>query len=294
MKKRISVITSALFMSMLFVFNSFADGKYGWQKDDKGWWWNSHSGYPKNCWLWIDGNNDNIVECYYFDNNGYMLANTTTPDGYYVNADGQWTVNGVVQNREFKGDLGDIHPDANTKPTNVASKNPVTDANSVKKITPNRDMYKYIRSNFNISQLNDKTKVETIAGLDSYNINYNGSIVRLSYLSEIDQFTAAYGPAKVFFNNIPEQGIELNAFYDSLGKEYESPSTGRRAQSSTSISNQIFGLTNNYRYCQVEVNLSSGNYKDYMILLTPGDNSNAKSTADYKWYIYPDSIVDLH
>lgn len=26
-----------------------------------------------------------------------MYANTTTPDGYTVNADGAWTVDGVVQ-----------------------------------------------------------------------------------------------------------------------------------------------------------------------------------------------------
>lgn len=47
----------------------------------------------------LDGNGDGVAECYYFDGNGYMLANTTTPDGYTVNADGAWTVNGVVQTK---------------------------------------------------------------------------------------------------------------------------------------------------------------------------------------------------
>jgi hypothetical protein len=50
-----------------------------------------------NSWQWLDGNNDGIAESYYFDGNGYMLANTTTSDGYTVKADGAWTVNGVVQ-----------------------------------------------------------------------------------------------------------------------------------------------------------------------------------------------------
>ena len=27
---------------------------------------------------------------YYFDENGYMLADTTTPDGYYVDVNGAW------------------------------------------------------------------------------------------------------------------------------------------------------------------------------------------------------------
>ena len=38
-----------------------------------------------------------ISECYYFDGNGYMAANTTTPDGYTVDGSGAWVVDGVVQ-----------------------------------------------------------------------------------------------------------------------------------------------------------------------------------------------------
>lgn len=48
-------------------------------------------------WQWIDGNKDGISECYYFAPNGYIVTNGKTPDGYDVNADGQWTINGVVQ-----------------------------------------------------------------------------------------------------------------------------------------------------------------------------------------------------
>ena len=51
-------------------------------------------------WQWIDDNNDGVEECYYFDANGYMLANTTTPDGYTVNADGAWTENGAAHTRQ--------------------------------------------------------------------------------------------------------------------------------------------------------------------------------------------------
>ena len=46
-------------------------------------------------WQWIDGN------CYYLDsqgqNEGALYRNTTTPDGYAVDAEGRWVVNGVVQ-----------------------------------------------------------------------------------------------------------------------------------------------------------------------------------------------------
>jgi len=44
---------------------------------------------------WIDGN------CYYLDtqgqNEGVLYRNTTTPDGYAVDLEGRWVVNGAVQ-----------------------------------------------------------------------------------------------------------------------------------------------------------------------------------------------------
>ena len=40
---------------------------------------------------------ETVAECYYFDGNGYMAANTTTPDGYTVDGSGAWVVDGVVQ-----------------------------------------------------------------------------------------------------------------------------------------------------------------------------------------------------
>ena len=46
-------------------------------------------------WQWIDGN------CYYLDpqgqNEGALYRNTTTPDGYAVDVEGRWVVNGAVQ-----------------------------------------------------------------------------------------------------------------------------------------------------------------------------------------------------
>ena len=46
-------------------------------------------------WQWIDGN------CYYLDtqgqNEGALYKNTTTPDGYAVDSEGRWVVNGAVQ-----------------------------------------------------------------------------------------------------------------------------------------------------------------------------------------------------
>lgn len=71
-----------------------------WQQNTAGWWWQEDNGtYPMNTWCWLDGNRDGIAECYYFNGYGYMLAGTVTPDGYTVNENGAWTVNGVVQTK---------------------------------------------------------------------------------------------------------------------------------------------------------------------------------------------------
>lgn len=71
-----------------------------WQFDTIGYWYQNDDGsYPVNCWQWIDGNNDGVAESYYFNDQGYILVNTTTPDGYTVDTNGAWIVNGVVQTK---------------------------------------------------------------------------------------------------------------------------------------------------------------------------------------------------
>ena len=62
-----------------------------WEQTGSDWKYMQDNGtYATNGWQWIEG------KSYYFDANGIMAKNTTV-DGYTVNADGQWVVNGVVQ-----------------------------------------------------------------------------------------------------------------------------------------------------------------------------------------------------
>lgn len=68
----------------------------GWKLIDSNWYFfsNKHDGYFGKMltgWHWIDS------KCYFFDINGKMLLNTKTPDGYDVNFDGAWTINGKIQ-----------------------------------------------------------------------------------------------------------------------------------------------------------------------------------------------------
>ena len=57
--------------------------------------------YPAGTWAWLDGNNDGIYESYCFDPRGYLYTNTITPDGYTVNADGAWVLNGIVMTKQY-------------------------------------------------------------------------------------------------------------------------------------------------------------------------------------------------
>ena len=101
MKLRKKLIAlSALTLSLIMVVPVFADNPVGWQKNETGWWYGTNAAgttWYHDGWQWIDGNKDGISECYYFAPNGYIVTNGKTPDGYDVNADGQWTINGVVQ-----------------------------------------------------------------------------------------------------------------------------------------------------------------------------------------------------
>ena len=77
---------------------------------DNHYYYNSKD-YYKSCWQWLDLNSDGLYECYYFNILGHMYKNGTTPDGYQVNVNGEWVVDGVVQrknNIEVK-DLIDIN-----------------------------------------------------------------------------------------------------------------------------------------------------------------------------------------
>ena len=110
--KRFLATALAATMVMGTSMTSFAAG---WQQNSTGWWYGTNadnSTWYSNGWQWIDG------KCYYFDGYGYMLSNTTTPDGYTVDSSGAWTVNGVVQtqatnstgNAAHSGNYDPAHP----------------------------------------------------------------------------------------------------------------------------------------------------------------------------------------
>ena len=83
---RIVVMTAA--MTACMTISALAEG---WKTDHSGRWYeNSDGSYPRNQWQWIDNDGDGMSECYYFDENGYVLVNATTPDGCEVHGIGAW------------------------------------------------------------------------------------------------------------------------------------------------------------------------------------------------------------
>lgn len=98
MKNWKKVLLTVLPMTLALSFTAFAGQ---WHNDMNGWWYEEDDGsYLANGWYWLDGNNDGIEECYYFGNDGYMVNEHGHVDGYEVDENGAWMVNGVVQRRE--------------------------------------------------------------------------------------------------------------------------------------------------------------------------------------------------
>lgn len=92
-----------LFIIAMFLTAASCSVSYagGWENRNGLWYYEQDDGtHPSEEWLWLDENEDGFAECYYFDSNGYMYSSEGTPDGYWVNAQGAWTENGVVQYRK--------------------------------------------------------------------------------------------------------------------------------------------------------------------------------------------------
>ena len=219
-----------------------------WKQDTTGWWYEQDGGGYTTGWNWIDG------KCYYFDTNGYMAVSTEV-DGYTLNENGQWTVDGIVQ----------------TQTT------PVTDGKSISQITLNQNLTDLLGVSDGANSLKDKRVVEQDEFRTVYMMDYNGRQLNIS-VTKLDNAPTTYtGEVDSILKNVPQTGIELNAFYDNTG--FKDADNGRRIVASTGRSDQIFGLaTGTYRMtrCNVE-------NKHFEIVLTQGTDGN--------WYIYPNSAT---
>lgn len=279
MKKKVLTAALVTAMTLAMPLTSFAGMMGYWKQDSIGWWWQWLDGvegrWIKNQWKWIDGNMDGIVECYYFGPDGYLYTDTTTPDGYTVNADGAWTVDGVVQSRTFS-----LYTDDFSVPMRDVS-NAVTDPNAVVQITINEEIWNPL-NNWNSTAPIDMNMATPLEEEGYYQYMYNGMQLKVlaGKIKNTEQYAIAslFGPAKAFLNNIPEQGIEVNAFFENTGFD-----DIHRVGGSTGNLDRVFNTpVSTLRILQADFN----NHSIHLwIQLTPG--------TDGKWYVYPDSPAYL-
>lgn len=103
MKKKYLIPLAA---AMLAAVSSFTAWAGTWERIESDWKYKNDDGsHPANIWQWIDGDGDGILKCYYFDENGNLMFNTVTPDGYKVNAFGEWEKDGKVQIQKVSDDI---------------------------------------------------------------------------------------------------------------------------------------------------------------------------------------------
>lgn len=82
----------ALVNNRWYIFDQSGTMLTGWQNVDNHWYYMAEDGAMLNGgWVLVNH------KWYYLGADGAMYASAVTPDGYQVNADGAWVVNGVVQ-----------------------------------------------------------------------------------------------------------------------------------------------------------------------------------------------------
>ncbi len=84
-----------------YIYNPYAREDRGQRPAD--WFYFDGDGHMVTGWRWVAGS-DGKTRCYYLNENsdgtkGAMYFSRTTPDGYQVDRDGAWTVDGAVQTK---------------------------------------------------------------------------------------------------------------------------------------------------------------------------------------------------
>lgn len=151
MKKIIKLLTVTSLLSLSMAATAQAGV---WKQDGHGWWWqDGDKSYPTSAWKWIDSDEDGMAECYYFDENGYLLTGTTAPDGSMVNESGAWLDEGIVRQRA-------ANPYA-SRNINQKGLELYQEADQKSSLLPGLDISADIRMNFSFDQLDIPISMNT-------------------------------------------------------------------------------------------------------------------------------------
>lgn len=188
------------------------------------------NGYSANSsWRWLNvnenlsvNNNHERLACYYMGEDGFILYDTTTPDGYTVDEWGRWTVDGVVQWKE----ISDIYvkPELNR---NVYDSDGLAYAvKDIMTMRPDDSIAKYGASYVERYKINSETTDESLR--IAYNnliladmyTNPDGSIGSCRLGSNIFSVKSLI-LADAYFAYIPEFHSPANFYLDEAVKYYE-------------------------------------------------------------------------
>lgn len=235
MKKLIGFAAVAAFSSLM-AFSAMAGV---WKQDNVGWWYDNGNGtYPSNSWQWIDGDNNGTAECYYFDRTGYMLANTTTPDGYQVNGSGAWVENGTVKTRNVRATGQTSYTKSNSKSeekksnsnSNNSNRQNSSDTRGERGETKKKEkksqylLYKEksLYSNFDV---NKEKSMQVIGGetwTDVLNFNRAGGMIEYSNEAGYTKLRATVAPVFNYYDFDQGKTAELIVYGDNSTVLYES------------------------------------------------------------------------
>ena len=196
-----------LAISVAFLLSALPSFSVGFTKGTSrdAWWYDlGNENYLRSTWQWIDTDNDGVAECYYFDADGWMYTDTTTPDGYTVDENGAWTVDSVVQTRESQEDT--------TEETDTASGQ---DGSSYKQET--LDRINQFRAGQNLNALAESERLSSIADIRAKECAVSFSHTRPQGGSVLDE-ADVYGEILAHNNETPERTV--NAWIASAGHNH--------------------------------------------------------------------------
>ena len=197
-----------LAISVAFLLSAIPSFSIGFTKGTSrdAWWYDlGNENYLRSTWQWIDTDNDGVAECYYFDADGWMYTDTTTPDGYTVDENGAWTVDSVVQTREPL-------EDNTTEETDTTSGQ---DGSSYKQET--LDRINQFRAGQNLNALAESERLSSIANIRAKECAISFSHTRPQGGSVLDE-SDVYGEILAHSNETPERTV--NAWIASAGHNH--------------------------------------------------------------------------
>ena len=197
-----------LAISVAFLLSAIPSFSIGFTKGTSrdAWWYDlGNENYLRSTWQWIDTDNDGVAECYYFDADGWMYTDTTTPDGYTVDENGAWTVDSVVQTRETL-------EDNTTEETDTTSGQ---DGSSYKQET--LDRINQFRAGQNLNALAESERLSSIANIRAKECAVSFSHTRPQGGSVLDE-SDVYGEILAHNNETPERTV--NAWISSAGHNH--------------------------------------------------------------------------